>query len=51
MIAYLMASKEILALSAHFIYDPFFNIKVMCFTNSEKFGIKLLTKLVLPRKD
>jgi len=51
MIAYLMDSKELLEPSAHFISDPFFNMEVMCFTSSAKFGMNLLTKLILPKKD
>ena len=51
MIACLMASKELLATSVHFISDSFFSMEVMCFTSSAKFGMNLLTKLILPRKD
>lgn len=51
MIACLMVSKKLLTTSVHFISDPFFSMEVMCFTSSAKFGINLLTKLILPRRD
>ena len=46
-----MDSKDLLAALVRLISDPFFNLEVMCFTSSAKFGINLLTKFILPRKD
>ena len=46
-----MDSNNFLATPFHLISDPFFNIEVICFTSSAKFGINLLTKFILPRKD
>ena len=51
MISCLMASKGLLEAAIHFISDPFFGMEVMCFTNSTKFGMNLLIKLILSRKD
>ena len=49
--AFLMDSKYLLAELVYFIFDPFLNMEVICFINSAKFGINLLTKFIFPRKD
>jgi hypothetical protein len=48
--AFLIWSKDCLGSKTHFTSFPFLSMTVICFTNSAKFELNLLRKLILPRK-